>query len=215
MKKMFLAMVTVVTILISNFCFAAASKELSLGGISLGMTYQQVVAMYGEPTLKYHEMYSNLDKISNTYIQYGNNVEIRFSNDNGKIGTVTNVFVTANNGWKLNSGIAVGNTFKDFCNAYNVSVMHPSTMEDLKKRDVLMCFGKGWYSEYYNLILETVKQKALIGDKIMEYPSKVIIVSGYGKPDNKITSLQISKSERGYDRFRKDENPKGKFVYFK
>lgn len=215
MKKMFLSVVALVTILISNFCFAAASKELSLGGISLGMTYQQVVAMYGEPTLKYHSLYSNSDKISDTYIQYGNNVEIKFSNDNGKIGTVTNVFVTANNGWKLNSGLAVGNTFQDFCNAYGVTILEHPELKDLERKDIFRCIGKGWHGEYYSLILETVKQKALIGDKVMEYPSKAIIVTGNGLLDSKITTLQISKSGHGEFRFCKDEKSDAKIVYFK
>lgn len=204
MKKMFLAMVTVVTILISNFCFAAASKELSLGGISLGMTYQQVVAMYGEPTLKYHSLYSNSDKISDTYIQYGNNVEIKFSNDNGKIGTVTNVFVTANNGWKLNSGLIVGNTFQDFCNAYGVIVMKPNKIEDFKRKDAFIVCAKGWYGEYYRLI-------------IGEVPPKYLIVSDGGigsKEIGKVTSIQISMSEHGESRFFKDEVGV-KVTYFK
>ena len=51
-----MSFVLLVIICLSNNCLAEISKEVSLVGIKLGMSYQEVMAMYEKPTLKYERV---------------------------------------------------------------------------------------------------------------------------------------------------------------
>ena len=118
MKKFLPIMVfAAIFIFMNNFCFAEVSKDVSLGGIRLGMSYQEVVSMYGEPTAKYERVKDD-GSVTSKYIEYGNTVQITFSSKNGNFGIVKNVLVTADNGFSLPSGIKVGSTVSDFTKIY-------------------------------------------------------------------------------------------------
>lgn len=125
-------------LLFSSVCFAEESTEVSLGGIRLGMTYEEVIAMYGEPTIKFDLVNVEDGRIRAKFIEYGDTIQITFSDKKGNFGVVKNVFVSSDNGWMLPSGIKVGSKESDFRKIY----------EDTKS------FGKGWYGHYYRVEIE-------------------------------------------------------------
>lgn len=90
MRKIFLA--AIFFILIStNICGAVERNEFSLGGIQLNLPYDDVIAMYGQPTSHpggYAQLVSDV-------ITYGDGVEIGFL---GK--KVRYVVTQKNNGWE-------------------------------------------------------------------------------------------------------------------
>lgn len=164
MKKIFRAFILLAIICISNNCFAEISKEISLGGIKLGMSYQEVISMYGEPTLKY-ERVDDKGRVWDKFIEYNDTLQVGFTADNnGDFGVVKNVFVTANNGFSLPSGIKVGSKESDFKKIYS----------DVKSH------GKGKYGLYYTVEISK--------NELITYS-----VPDIGNND-KITSLQINKS---------------------
>lgn len=143
MKNFLLSFIALAIIFTSGICFAEVSKDVSLGGIRLGMSYQEVISMYGEPTSKYERVLDD-GRVWAKYIEYGNTVQITFSDKNGNFGVVENVFVTADNGFALPSGIKVGSKKSDFSNIYG----------DANN------FGKGRYGLYYKI--EISKNKIIV-----------------------------------------------------
>lgn len=70
-------------------------------------------------------------------MEFGDTVQLHFTNDNGSIGTVDNIFVTANNGWKLSNGLTVGSKLRDIFDIYGKGVIR----------------GKGFYGTYWEVEL--------------------------------------------------------------
>lgn len=134
MKNFLLSFTAFAIIFTSSICFAEVLKDVSLGGIRLGMSYQEVISMYGEPSLKYERLDSQ-GRVWEKFIEYGGTVQVTFSAKKGDFGVVKNVFVTANNGFALPSGIKVGSKKSDFLKIYG----------DVNN------FGKGRYGLYYKV----------------------------------------------------------------
>ena len=123
--------------------------------------------MYGEPSLKYERLDSQ-GRVWERFIEYGGTVQVTFSafsEKKGEFGVVKNVFVTANNGFSLPSGIKVGSKKSDFVKIYG----------DLEIR------GKGRYGTYYRL-------------KISKNENITFSVNDIGNTEV-ITSLQISSTD--------------------
>ena len=74
-------------------------KDVELGGIRIGMSYDEVIKLKGKPT---KEEKSNVQLVRNV-IFYGHNVEIGFSKE--KVRYVT---VSADNDWRTPTGLHVG-----------------------------------------------------------------------------------------------------------
>ena len=127
MKKQIFLLTIMVLMMFSCSCFAGepTTKDCSLGGIAPFMTYDQVVAMYGEPT----SQKGSFGTGENAYLSYGNTVQIQFAN-----GVVSNIFSIGNNGWRLPNGISVGSQFKDLVALWGTPPLS---------------FGKGKYGDYY------------------------------------------------------------------
>lgn len=90
----------------NNLDNTIAKNELSLGGVTINMPYQNVVQMYGVPQWQYGDP-------GNGIAIYGDSVRIGFDNN-----VVTYVLVMADNGWKTPKGISVGMTIDDVHKAY-------------------------------------------------------------------------------------------------
>lgn len=114
MKKVFSLVLMVCFMLACTMCSASTIDDGSLGGVRLGMSYQDVVAMYGEPTWKKVAIDSNGNNWG-TYVEYGNTVQIHFTDSDE---TVDNVFVTADNGWRLSNGVSVGSKLQEVLSIY-------------------------------------------------------------------------------------------------
>ena len=99
LKKFFIAAMLTILLAAENFCAAMPYSEMYLGGFTVGSSYSAMVRMYGQPTQDEHV----IEDICNA--RYGNTVEISYSNYSKKIQSIE---VTANNGWKTPSGLAVG-----------------------------------------------------------------------------------------------------------
>lgn len=104
MRKFGILIVATAFLIISmNICGAVDRNEFELGGVKLGMSYDDVIKMYGQPT-SHPGGYAQLVSDVITY----NGVEIGFL---GK--KVRYVVTTKNNGWKTPSGIRVGMSIDD------------------------------------------------------------------------------------------------------
>lgn len=126
------------------------------------MTYEEVIVIYGEPTAKLERVGLKDGRIWAKYIEYGDNVQITFSDNKGNFGVVTNVFVNADNGWTLPSGLKVGSKAEDFTKVYGNA-----------KND-----GKGWYGLYYKV-------------EIAKKPRIEFSTPDTGNNQNIVNSLQI------------------------
>lgn len=153
-------------LLFSSVCFAEESTEVSLGGIRLGMSYEEVIAMYGEPTAKFEKVDEQGRNCWDKFIEYGDAIQITFSDKKGSFGVVESVFVTANNGWALPSGIKVGSKESDFKKIY------PN----------IQTGGKGWYGLYYKV---EIAKNIFIGFSTPDT----------GNSKDTITSLQITTNQ--------------------
>lgn len=179
MKKCFVVLITAI-VLFASVCSAENSEEVSLGGIRLGMSYEEVVAIYGEPTAKFERVGLQDGRIWAKYIEYGDNVQITFSDNKGNFGVVKNVFVSADNGWTLPSGIKVGSKESDFRKIY----------EDTKSLE--KGWYKGWYGNYYRF--EIVKNQYII-----------FSTPDTGSNQDTISSLQISEDSSRIDKLERNK----------
>ena len=111
MKIRVLLLTTIVLFIFSCLGYANqfTMQECSLGGISMHMKPDQVISIYGEPTEKRGEF----DVGKTGYFKYGDTIQIKFVN-----GDVWAILSTGDNGWKLPSGIAVGDRLKDVTDLY-------------------------------------------------------------------------------------------------
>lgn len=93
-------------VFLSGICGATNTNrflnELSLGGIRLGMTYKDVVAIYGNPT----RIEKGTSQLVRYKLFYGNSIEIHIGMSAGE--KVIGIISTANNGWSTPSGLHVG-----------------------------------------------------------------------------------------------------------
>lgn len=134
MSKFFSFSLCLTLLLLSVVCFAydphnppkISDTEMSLGGVRLGMSYQDVVNMYGVPKWKNGD--ANIG-----VAMYGKSIRIGFEDQK-----VVYIFTRANNGWKTPSGLAVGMKLDDAFRMYG-------------KGDIL---GKGYFAEYYRWLGE-------------------------------------------------------------
>ena len=181
MNKYFFTFVSLTVFFLVNICAAEISKEVSLGGIKIGMTYREVVAMYGEPTAKFDEL-TNKGKIWAKHIEYGNNVQITFSDENGEFGKVKNVLVIADNGWSLSSGIKVGSKKTDFVAIYGEGDSR----------------GKGRYGEYKSV-------------KISKNECIAYSIPDTGNSD-KISSIQINNGSFQHTRLSDYPNSRIRYI---
>lgn len=133
MRKIIVLFLVVFSMIGFSICGAATwPSEISLGGVRIGMSYQDVVNMFGKPSVinERRDMQGNLWK---RYIEYGNTVQICFDYKKGVLDGVTNVYVIGNNGWTLPSGIKVGSKLKDVFAQYGNGTID----------------GKGMYGDYW------------------------------------------------------------------
>ena len=111
LKKFFIATIMSVLVVVGqvNLCDAMPRSEMYLGRFTIGFSrdktfvadesFSAMVRVYGQPTRNEHAL-------EVTYVaHYGNTVEVSYSNYSDKIQSIE---VTANNGWKTPSGLAVG-----------------------------------------------------------------------------------------------------------
>ena len=109
-KKFFIATVFfVLAVTQINFANAMSYGEMFLGSLTIGSSIDEMKRIYGEPTSKEGGI-ENLASCS-----YGNHVGIAYNNFTKKIYSVT---ISANNGWKTPSGLAVGDNISkalDLC----------------------------------------------------------------------------------------------------
>ena len=133
MKRSSVLLLTIIAFVFCSVCSANAQMPISLGGISIGMSYQSVIAMFGKPNKIYDKKSLN-GKLWSRYIEYGDTVQIKFSYDGGVLSGVENVFVTANNGWKLPNGIGVGSNINEIRKLYGSGE----------------CHSKGRYGDYWD-----------------------------------------------------------------
>lgn len=92
-----------------NLASAMSYGEMYLGGLTVGSTVSEMKRMYGEPSSDKWE----IENIQSCY--YGNSVEIGYNNYNKKLQSID---ISANNGWKTPSGLAVGDNISkalDIC----------------------------------------------------------------------------------------------------
>ena len=110
-KKFFMAFIFVIMLATQiNFCQAMPYSEMYLGGLTVGSTVDEMKRIYGEPSSTKWEI-ENLSSC-----EYGNNVRIGYVSH--KKVRITNITVSANNGWKTPSGLAVGDNISkalDLC----------------------------------------------------------------------------------------------------
>ena len=109
MPKKFFVAAMMIFFAAENFCAAMPASEMFLGGLTVNSSYQEMVRIYGEPTSQ---------KIGIEYMffyGYGDSVGIDYYSHTNEIQAIT---VTANNGWKTPSGLAVGDNISkalDIC----------------------------------------------------------------------------------------------------
>ena len=166
MKKRIVFLLVIVVFMIGSICSAAVHPPVSLGGVSLGMSYQDVVAMFGTPNKTFDQKSQN-GKLLSRYIEYGDTVQIMFHYNSGNLSGVKNVFVTANNGWKLPNGIGVGSNINEIRRLYGEGE----------------CHSKGQYGDYWEFRLS---------DGMM-ITATIDIDSEINGMSDKITSLQIGR----------------------
>ena len=77
-------------------------NELSLGGVRINMSYDDVIKKYGHPS---REAKSGTQLVSKI-IYYGDSVQINI--DRSQEGRVIGITTTANNGWNTPAGVHVG-----------------------------------------------------------------------------------------------------------
>ncbi|MBR5913444.1 MAG: hypothetical protein IKZ58_03635 [Selenomonadaceae bacterium] len=111
MRKIFLAAFCFI-IFSANICCAIEKNEFSLGGITPDMTYNDIIARYGEPT----EKLKGYAQLVSSVIMYGDSVEFGFIGRNDP--KITYVVVTKNNGWTTPSNIHVGMPIDDVIEIY-------------------------------------------------------------------------------------------------
>ncbi len=111
LKKFFVAAVLSVFVLVGGQVNAMPYSEMFLGGFTVGSSYSAMKRVYGEPVQDEGHAENNFSS------HYGDTVHIGFDNLNNRIQFIT---VTANNGWKTPSGLAVGDNISkalDICGA--------------------------------------------------------------------------------------------------
>ena len=86
---------------------AVQSGDVSLGGVSPGMTYGEITACYGTPTKELRGDTQLVHKV----IFYGDGVEIGFCGEK-----VLYVTVTADNGWRTPQGLHAGMKLEEAIN---------------------------------------------------------------------------------------------------
>lgn len=111
MGKFFVAAIMSVLVVVGqiSFCSAMSYGEMYLGGFTVGSPYSEMKRTYGEPVQDEGHAEDNHS------CHYGNSVHIGYSNLRNVIQSIT---VTANNGWKTPSGLAVGDNISkalDIC----------------------------------------------------------------------------------------------------
>ncbi len=166
MKKSIVFLLTIVVFMISSMCSAAIQSTVSLGGVSIGMPYKDVIAMFGTPN-KTFEHKTQDGRLLSRYIEYGDTVQIMFDYNGDRLGGVANVFVVANNGWKLPNGIGVGSNINEIRRLYGMGE----------------CHSKGEYGDYWEFKLSD-------GTTIT---ATIDIDPELNGMSDKITSLQIGK----------------------
>ena len=134
MRKIFLAAIFFIMIS-TSLCGAVERNEFSLGGIQLNMPYNDVIAMYGQPSSHpggYAQLVSDV-------INYGDSVEIGFL---GK--KVRYVVIQKNNGWVTPSGVHVGMSIDDVIKIYGKEdFIKIRTQADIP--DWMKTSGKSYY----------------------------------------------------------------------
>ena len=109
LKKFFIAAVMSVFVLVGGQVNAMPYSEMFLGGFTVGSSYSAMKRVYGEPVQ--NEGHSEANYSSH----YGDTVKINFNNI---VNRIQGIRVTANNGWKTPSGLAVGDNISkalDIC----------------------------------------------------------------------------------------------------
>ena len=110
--KFFMAFIFVIMLATQiNFCQAMPYSEMYLGGLTVGSTVDEMKKIYGLPN-------STQETVKNIEVgYYGKDVRIAYSNRyTNRIYSVT---VSANNGWKTPSGLAVSDNISKALNLYD------------------------------------------------------------------------------------------------
>lgn len=177
LKKIFVtALLMVMTfILSSNICNAIPEREMYLGGLTCFDPFvarfntSKVRSIYGEPTsIEKNALSYSLDSDSNVEYadiwRYGNSVEILFFE-----GYIVAIKVSANNGWKTPSGLAVGMKLEDAEKMYGKLVLPNSKIFGNK--------GVGYYhgdiipDQIFGIVFDKTSHKIL-----------KLCICGYGYP---------------------------------
>lgn len=182
MKKFF-ALTIFLVLSVVNVCSALSSEEFDLGGVQLNMPYDNVIAMYGQPTSipgGYAQLVSNV-------IKYGNNVEIGFL---GK--KVRYVVTTANNGWKTPSGICVGMPIDKVIHIYGTNY-ETSTRTDNQIADWMRgkpYFEYTWTGKKYSW--------SRVADTYSYNPGDTKFILSVVENGGKVTAIMISQRTPEY-----------------
>ena len=109
--KFFMAFIFVIMLATQiNFCQAMPYSEMYLGGLTVGSTVDEMKRIYGEPTS--HKV--GIEHLGS--YAYGNNVGIGYFYF--QKARITDITVSANNGWKTPSGLAVGDNISKALDLY-------------------------------------------------------------------------------------------------
>ena len=143
MKKFF-ALTIFLVLSAANVCNALSLAEFSLGGVCLNMPYDDVIKMYGQPMSRLR----GYSQLIHDVIIYGDSVEIAFMN-----GKVRHVVTSANNGWKMPSGIYVGmpidKVIKIYGTAYETYTRSQDDIADWMKKSGNLYYADKWYGTRY------------------------------------------------------------------
>ena len=160
MKKIFSVIVLIMFIASVNLTAQAYQRrgtlpksEMALGGITLKRNYwDEIRRIYGEP---------KNDSLSGWTWTYGDSVELHTPE-----GALSDILVTANNGWKTPSGIGVGTSVNELVKKYGEPYLSKSYSN---KRVYCYCSGGNAY-----------------------YPDDPFLFFLFDKNDKKITKILLS-----------------------
>lgn len=176
MRKIFIAAIFFIMIS-TNICSAIEKSEFSLGGITPDMTYNDVIARYGEPT----EKLGGFAQLVHSVIRYGDSVEIGFIGRNDP--EIKYVVVTKNNGWTTPSNIHVGMPIDDVIEIYGTDYSNRGRQQsDIPQW--MIDSGKPYYE--YHWTGNQYTWKYFINSEL-SYALSVV------EDDGKVTAIKLSR----------------------
>ncbi len=184
LKKFFIA--TVLTLaLISSSCLAMKLSEFSLGGMSLNMTYDEVIKIYGQPT----QILNGYSQLVSKVVTYGDNVEIGFLGNK-----VRYVVTKANNGWKTPAGVRVGMTLAEvleiYGGGYTAQTRAPEDIPKWMRESCEPYFEYNWSGTKYSW--------AQVADAYAYEPGDVSFVLSVVVNNDRVSAIELSQRTPEY-----------------